>query len=82
MISTPFSLSQPSTSASDRPGLILCRDFHTIARLEGSLELVQARPVPGGPLTTSSKTCSQSANTRRWVSRLLALASLAPDTRA
>ena len=30
----------------------------------------------------SSKTCSQSASTRRWISRLLAFASLATDTRA
>ena len=36
----------------------------------------------GDPLPTSSKTCSQSASTRRCVLRLLASALLATDTRA
>ena len=36
----------------------------------------------GGPLPTPSKTCSQSASAGRWVSELLASASLATDTRA
>ena len=58
------------------------RHLNAVARLEGSLQAIQPRPVPRGPLPTPSKTCSQSVTTRRWFSKLLASASLATDTRA
>ena len=53
------------------------RHLHAVARLKGDLQAIQPGRVQEASLPTSSRTCSQSASTRRWFSRLFATASLA-----
>ena len=75
------SLPQPAQHLGQRPAqAVQRRHLHAVARLEGGLQPIQPRPVPGGPDANVLEDLSQSANTRRWFSRLLASASLAPGS--
>ena len=85
MISTSFSRGHPSsskTSVSDLPKRSSAATFTQSPGWRAALRRFSPGRFQEAPLPTSSKTCSQSASTRRWVSRLLASASLATDTRA
>ncbi len=84
MTSTWFSRSHPSsssTSVTERPGGPVPLPLHSHRGRKSPSDDANGK-VQEAPLSTSSKTCTQSASTRRWVSRLLASASLATDTRA
>ena len=74
MTATRFSRSQPRSSSTTT--------FTQSHVWRSALRRFSPGRFQEAPLPTSSKTCSQSASTRRLVSRLLASISLATDTRA
>ena len=74
MISTWFSRSHPSsskTSVSDRPKRSNAATFTQSPGWRAAFRRFSPGRFQEAPLPTSSKTCSQSAKTRRRVSRLL-----------
>ena len=85
MTSTWFSRNQPSsssTSVSDQPKRSSAATSTQSPGASASFRRYQPGRFQEAHLLPSSKTYSQSASTRRWVSRLLVSASLATDTRA
>ena len=82
MTSTWLSRSQSSTSVRGRPRRSSAATFTQSPGWRAAFRRFSPGRFQEAPLPTSSKTCSQSANTRRWFSKLLASALLATDTRA
>ena len=81
MISTSFSRNQTSTWVSDRSSLSSPRPSHG-PLAGGGLQEIQPGPVPGALADSVLEDLLAVGQHPAWISRLLASASLATDTRA